>query len=277
MVVDANMMRLPDPRKATDAQKRRVAEAFRAMKDRPTLGFLSERRLRRMNYIENGKEAELQYLSHETELTQPDRRRLDGAVLEMLGVTSEQERSETLDDLYDYLAEFFEWTRQKEERAIQNKKKVKKGKAVRPADLVREIYGEVERDYGSLLRTYDDFLDLSQPFDTYEVPEDGVPESLDGLFERHAIRFMRSKNGEAPIVETRSDVQRDLLMLLIWNGTRGFVRVPVKDEASNSLRARYDAFLKQRSDTFRTLVEERTSDPELQERVHSGLLQRVNT
>lgn len=80
------------------------------------------------------------------------------------------------DDFRVDILQDFEWTRQNEERAIQNKKKAKKGKAVRPADLAREIYAKIERDYGTILRTYDDFLDLGQPFDTYEVPLDGDPD-----------------------------------------------------------------------------------------------------
>src|SRR5215217_942163 len=170
MVVDANIMRVPDPRLATTAQKQRVAEAFRAMRDRPTLGFLSERRLRRMNLIAKGKEKELERLSQETELTQPDRRELDDAVLELLGVKSARERAAILDDLYAYLEEFFEETRQKEEIAIRNKNTAGKSKMVRPADLANEIFAVLEREHGALLRSYEDFIDYSKPFDTYEVP-----------------------------------------------------------------------------------------------------------
>ncbi len=90
-------------------------------------------------------------LSDETEITRVDRRALDDAVLQMLGVTSEKERARLLDELYGHLAEFFEWTRQKEEQAIQNKKKAKKAKTATPQAVAREVLSEVERDYGSLL------------------------------------------------------------------------------------------------------------------------------
>lgn len=276
-VVDANMMRVPNPRLATEAQRERVAGAFRAMKDRPVLGFISERRLRRMAYTAKGKEADLDRASEESELTQSDRRALDDAVLELLGVASSDERKKTLDDLYAYLAEFFEWTRQKEESAIQNKKKAKGGKAPGASDLASELFAEVQRDYGALLRTYDDFVDLGQPFDTYEIPANGEPEPLDGLFESHAVRFLGGKNSEAPIVETRSDAQRALLITLTRDGTRGFVRVPLEEDAAQSLRTRYEKFLQQRVGTLRTLVEERTADPELQERVYANLLKRVES
>ncbi len=275
MVVDANIMRVPNPRLATEAQRWRVAEAFHAMKDRPVLGFLSERRLRRMSYTAKGKEAALDQVSEESELTQPDRRELDEAVLELLGVSPSRERAKILDDLYAYLAEFFEWTRQNEEHAIRNKKKAKGRKTVRSSDLVNEILADVERDHGTLLRTYDDFLDFDEPFDTYEVPANGEPERLDGLLESHAIRFFSRKNSEAPIIETSSDPQRELLILLIENGMRGLIRIPVEEEASSRLRARYEKFLKQRADTLRSLVEDRTADPELQEKVYAAAMQRI--
>ena len=274
-VVDANMMRVPDPRKATKAQREHVAEAFRAMKDRAVLGFLSERRLRRMNYTAKGKEAELAKLSDESELTQADRRALDDAVLQMLGVKSEKERARLLDELYEYLAEFFEWTRQKEEQAIQNKKKAKKGKTATPQAVARDIFSEVERDYGSLLRAYDDFIDLSKPYDSYEVPDSGIPTPDDGLFEQYAVRFVGAKSGEAPTVETRGEAQRALLLLLVEEGINDFPRIPVDDAASQSLYERYAAFLKQRANTLQTLIEERTADPDLQQKVYNIVLQRI--
>ncbi len=274
-VIDVNIMRVPDPRLATETQRKRVIKAFRTMKHRDILGFLSERRLRRMNYIDKGKEVELNNLSDETELTQPDRRELDDAILELLGVGSATERTKILDTLYEYLADFFEYTRQKEEKAIQNKKRAKRRKVTRPADIAREILAVVEREYGTLLRTYDDFLDLSKPFDTYEIPAEGNPEPLDDLFHRHAVRFVNRKAKASAIVETRDDIQRKLLMLVVENGTRGFVRIPLDDNVTQHIHNRYDSFLTRRMDTLRTLVEERASDPELQEKIYLDLMKRV--
>jgi aminopeptidase C len=56
---------------------------------------------------------------------------------------------------------------------------------------------------------------------------------------------------------------------------RGFVRVPREEESSRELYERYDRFLKQRADTVRTLVEERTADLELQEKVYDSVMQRI--
>ncbi len=273
-VIDVNMMRVPDPRQATSIQRQKIIQAFRIMKSRPILGFLSERRLRRMNFLAKGKEEELNQLSDETELTQPDRRELDDAVLEMLGIRSTKERIKLLDDLYSYLSDFFEWTRQKEEKAIQNKHRAARRKGIRPSDIAREIFMQIEQNNGALLRVYDDFFDHSQPFDTYELPEDGKVERLDDLFQQHAIEFV-SKPQASKVVETRSDAQRELLLLVTQNGLRDFVRIPLDDNSCLELHTRYASFLEERAGSVRTIVEERTADPELQEKIYADLSKRI--
>jgi hypothetical protein len=57
----------------------------------------------------------------------PDRRELDDAVLQLIGVASKRRRDELIAELYAYLREFFERTRQKEEKAIANKKTPRNG------------------------------------------------------------------------------------------------------------------------------------------------------
>jgi hypothetical protein len=277
MVVDANMMLVPDPRKASAAKREAVAEAFRKMKDRPVLSFLSERRRARMNLTAKGREDELAKLSNETELTQTDRRKLDNAVFRMLGVESERERTRLIEELYDYLAEFFEWTRQKEEQANQNKKKAKKGKTATPQAIAREILAEVERDHGPLLRTYDDFMDTGKPYDTYEVPQTGTPTLEDGLFEQYAVRFVGVKSGHAPTVETRNESQRGLLLLLIEEGRKDYPQIPVDEVASENLLQRYSAFLESRDEALRNLIEARTADEELQDKVYDLLIRQVRS
>ena len=79
--------------------------------------FLSERRLRRMAFTKKGREHELGNVSDLSELDMDDRRALDDAILEMLGVKNKRDRDDLLGRLYSYLREFFEHVRQKEEKA----------------------------------------------------------------------------------------------------------------------------------------------------------------
>jgi hypothetical protein len=80
------MMPVPDPTEASDEKRRAVADAFRTMKGRDALQFLSERRLRRMSYRQKGKQSELPKLSDKCELDMEDRHEVDDAVLEMMGM-----------------------------------------------------------------------------------------------------------------------------------------------------------------------------------------------
>ncbi len=99
-----------------------------------------------MAWRQAGKEAELEKLSDLCELDMADRRELDDAVLAMLGVASAKRRKEMIDALYRYLREFFERTRQKEEKAILNKNKARRRGKTDPAELAAQIYQELAEE-----------------------------------------------------------------------------------------------------------------------------------
>ncbi|HUS58458.1 MAG TPA: N-6 DNA methylase, partial [Planctomycetota bacterium] len=86
MISDVNMMLVPDLRKASEARIGRLEKCARKLKSRKASGFLSERRLRTMAYRQAGKADQLDNLSDQCELDMRDRRELDDAVLQMMGV-----------------------------------------------------------------------------------------------------------------------------------------------------------------------------------------------
>ena len=163
MVSDVALMLVPDPRQSTPKARQRVIAAFRAMQDRTQLRFLSERDFQETAYYDRGQQARLSELSTASELTQPDRRELDDAVLELLGVARKEERKQLLDELYAYLKQFFIQTRRKEELANANKKKAGSGKRVTPQGLALEIFNELREHHPTLLRRYEELLVFLQP------------------------------------------------------------------------------------------------------------------
>ena len=68
-----------------------------------------------------------------------------------------------------------------------------------------------------------------------------------------------------------------MLLLLLEEGVNDFPRIPVDDTTSQSLYERYAAFLEQRTNTLRTLIEERTADPDLQGKVYDILLRMMRS
>jgi type I restriction-modification system DNA methylase subunit len=270
-VSDAKMMLVPDPRKATADDRRRVAEAFRAMKDRKALGFVSERRLRRLKYEQQGKIDELNQLDDRTELDMPDRWKLDDAVLRLIGVADKDERKKLLDKIYAHLRQHFEWTRQKEEQANRNKKLAKKKAPAGPAALAAEVIEQIKREHPNLMRSWQRHFLMDEPtFDTYELSIEGEPELIDDLIHANTLRFRKGRQTVCD-VEARTPEQAALLIALAGAGVRGLVRVPHDGEKAAQLHRRFAEWWESRMATLRELVEQRTADEDLQDRTLGAL------
>lgn len=271
----AQMMLVPDPRKATATDRSRVANAFEKMKGRKALAFLSERRMRRLKYEQQGRADELVNLPDETELDQPDRWALDDAVLRMIGVKDKAERERIRDALYMHLRQHFEWVRVKEEKAIANKKRAKKKGPKAPTTIAAEIIEQVEKEHPHLVKTWTMHFIHGEPlFDTYDVPTEGEVELLDDLIHQNAVRFRKGKR-TLGLVETGSGEQAKLLAALAGAGVRGLVRVPHDPTRAAALHKRFRDWLEERERTLNRLIEERTGDEELQERVYGVVAQRL--
>ncbi len=228
-VIDVTMMPVPDSRGRPPSVLRKIAEAFGNLKKRPAMQFLSERRLRRMAFAKSGREAELQALSDLTELDMADRRALDDAILEMLGVKSQRERDGLISGLYAYLGEFFEGIRQKEEKAIANKNKAKRKAAFSPAELAAQILAEIKDNQGQLLRKQ-----------IYMLP-------------------------------TKTPEQAALVVVIATHGGRGLTRVPLDSKDCVSLKKRYETFIDDRAKRLKSMIADRTGDPDLRDRIFDAL------
>ena len=272
-VIDVKMMLVPDPTKATPKAQQRVAEAFEKLKQREVLQFLSERRMRQMAYTRVGKEAELEKLSDESELDIPDRRELDDAVLEMMGVLSKARRQELIDELYDYLRQFFEWTRQKEEKAIINKGIAKRRGPARPGEIASQIFQWITENEGQLLRKYDsDFLDKSKPFDTFELPTEGTPTAYSDMFTTQGVKFIKGRNTQIVLIQTKNPAQSDLIVLVAGSGVRSLVRIPHEENECLNVFLKYERFIRERERRLHELIAERTADEDMQEKIYDALL-----
>lgn len=263
-VYSAKMMLIPDVETFPAGKaKERLLGAFDKMLSRKALSFVSERRRAELALRAQGREQELQALPDETELDMADRRELDDALLDLMGVASKKERADILDDLYSYLRDHFELARRKEELGIQNRNTSRRLGAIRPEDLADEILERIRREHPYMLRSYDFFLDKSKPYLTVDVPQGGEPRPYKGLFHEHGLELVKGKKSLA-IVELKNDAQVSLAMTLVENGVRGLVRLPIDSEGSLTMAKRVTAHIAQSRAKLRELVEERTSDEEMQ-------------
>ncbi len=98
-VVDVNLLEVPDVRGVSEAVAGRILAAFGRMQARPTQPLV-EIEFMHCHTVEHVKQLAQRPVGLCDELLRPDRRALDDAVLEMIGVTDPQERERILDELY---------------------------------------------------------------------------------------------------------------------------------------------------------------------------------
>lgn len=267
MVGDVRLMSVADPRAGTVSARGRVANAFAAMKPRRQGRFISDRAFNETRLRSQGKDAELAKLSDYCELDEPDRHKLDDAVLELMGFDNADERDELRAELYAFLRRHFVAVRKKEEKATANRSTTSRQGRVTPTTLAREVVSELQETHPTLLRHYEDLLDLTAPFHTYDVPVRGEPviETAD-VFTPHAVAFRRGSK-RVGIVPTAHAEQQRLVHQLALHGVRGIVRVPLAERASAHVRERHADLMRRRAEAIRSLIAERVQDPGLHKKV----------
>ena len=205
-----------------------------------------------------------------------DRRALDHRVLELLGVKSKKERDEWINRLYDYLRQFFEETRRKEEQAIVNKNTTKRKGAVSPQDLATQLAAELNAQEPHLFRSYKDFFNESGVGDRWiarEVPAEGLPEVHADLHDV-GVRFMRGKK-QIELVSLPSEAHAKLAAVAIREMRRETVQLPRDDMSCVTLLRDYQSFMDKRDLRLRNVISERVADEDIQAKVFSLLIEFV--
>lgn len=280
MVVDVSMMLVPNINLVSKKVRQLVSSTFDVLSQRSSLQFLSEKRMRQMTYEKQGREMALGTLSDECELDMPDRRKLDHAVLELLGVSSHKEREVWIDQLYNYLREFFEQTRKKEEQAILNKNTSKRKGAVSTQDLALQIANSLQATEPRWFKTYRDIF-RERPnrndYITVEVPMEGLADVKHDMLSI-GVRFRRGKK-DVGFVDTPSKAHAELLALACNekrdDEMRSIIRLPIAEDETKEFLLTYREFLSDRDQRLRELIAERVSDEEIQEKVLALLRDRV--
>ncbi len=275
-VVDVSMMLVPDVRKATKLVIAKLEASMQRLSKRAPLQLLSERRLRTMAFGKAGKSAQLEALSDLCELDMADRRELDHAVFELLGIRTQRERDETINALYGYLREFFEETRSKEELAIANKNVAQRKSGVSPQDLALQIAHDLNTSEPQLFRTYREFFraaGIGANWIAREVPAEGCPE-LHVDLHNTGLRFMRGRK-QVLLMELPSVAHAELARVAITEMRREMVKLPQNESDCQSLLTEFTAFLSKRDARLRALISERVSDREIQGKTFDLLVMQI--
>lgn len=241
-VADMRLMPIPNPQGCPDSVRRRIVAALDAMAQRHTRNLPDEFEL-------------------------PDRRALDDAVLELLGVTDAGERQGLRQRLYDDMDAMYKAIREKELLAIENKKKVARGSTISVADMAKEIWDSLDP---SLLRRFpEDFFDAAEPVDRIEIGE--------GKFKAVSQPLMGHVGIEVDDRYTElGDERRLRLAKTIHEGGRhGAVPIPRTPDLCAAITSRYRAYHDQVLAEFTQRVAEKTASEKMQARVVAALMHRL--
>jgi hypothetical protein len=161
---------------------------------------------------------------------------------------------------------------QKEDKAVAKKNVVKRPSRAKPEDVAAQVFEEIKSTWPRMLRQYGpDFLDMQEPFDTFELPKDGVPERYRDLFKNHGVVFKKGKKRVA-FIETKNPSQDELVIEVAQSGTRGVIHLPREDEECRRVLDLFTGFIVERRQVIRELIENRTANEKMQGKVYAEVM-----
>ncbi len=250
-VVDVNMMLVPDIRQASPEAADRAVAACEKIGRRLTSRYLYE------------------------EFRLDDRRELDDAVLEMLGVEDAGDRADLRDRLYKAMSEMYGAIRDREVIAQRDRRRASR-KATRTAlDITDEIWFENQSDL-NFLQFPEDFVERPNDGDIFDLPDGRVEVGtalmeIEGLLRTGTIR-VGGRDGE--VLDTGTVSRARFLEALSLCHRSGQVRVP-DDETCDHAVSGFDRYRQELSGRCTELAEHRTRDQRLRNAIVNALMRRA--
>ena len=250
-VVSANMMLVPDVRNASPEVTSRAVSACERMSRRNASRYLYE------------------------EFTLDDRRELDDATLEILGIEDADERVALRDRIYRDVTDMQHSIRDREVIAQGDRRRSARRGASTPQDIADELWAECESSL-DLLQFPEDFVTRSNEGDLFDLPagEVEVGEAMmdaDGLL---GVGKIRVGGRDGDLMEAGSVSRARFLQALSRCHRTGRVRLPADDVCDDAVSSfdQYQSVLRNRCSE---LARQRTSDQRRQRAVVNALLRKA--
>ena len=193
------------------------------------------------------------------ELQQDDRRELDDAVLELIGVAEPNERLALIQQLHEATASHFRDIRVVEIEKMKQRAKAG-GSGFTLRDLAADIWDAAELEDATPLS---DWLGAQPESDSLAILLDERPAALsdDTMFSPDTVYFGRKKKSH---MDCRSRGQAELVVRLANLGLVGEVKVPADFGPCLKVLDRVNRRLELARVHFKELAESRTSDERIQ-------------
>src|SRR5207247_2047399 len=137
-VVDTILLEIPDPRGIAREMADRLSTALSKMTKRPVTHLVEQA------LLDCHSEEEMREILRETpklpaELLQEDRRELDDAVFELMGVVDKKQRKKLIEELYRETTAYYRYQRTQDIQAMEDRAG-KKGRRFGPQELADSIW-----------------------------------------------------------------------------------------------------------------------------------------
>lgn len=265
-VVDVNLLEVPDPRGVTARTTQQLTRALKSLGKRK-VGRLVEEQLMECHSSGRARGIAEGPLVLSDELRQPDRRALDDAVFDLLGVSDPGERSQLIDRLYEATAQHF-----RDIRVVEIEKMEQRSRSGRPRfnvhDLAADIWDAAGLDDTTPLTEW--LAEQPESDQFVLIPDDSPAVVKDSpLFGQNAVYF--GKAGKTQL-ECASRAQAELVARLANLGIKGKARTAVNPEKSQDLLQRLNSRIDTARSRFKELAASRTGDQRIQAQMEELLM-----
>lgn len=261
-VVDVNLIDVVDPRGIPDGIAARLSDALRAMCKRD-VGHMVEESLKDCHSYERAMHIATGPITLPDELAQPDRRELDDAVFDLLGVSDATERSRLIDRLYEAVTLHFRDIRVTEIQKMEDRRKGEKTK-FSTTDLAADAWDAVDLPD---LTPLAEWVKANAKGDRCQVvipSERPVFLASEGMFDLETVYFGKARR-QHQVCQTRG--QAELIARMAELGVTGDVEVPITNEHTMRLLDALNHRHSVASTRLRELAESRGGDTARQSEV----------
>jgi hypothetical protein len=261
-VFETSIVEVPDVRSVPQPICERLGAILEQVAKRPITHLVEQ------PFLDCHTEAEMRHLQQQPlgmpiELQQRDRRELDLAVFELLGVDDPKRREHLVDRLYAETTLYHREQRIQDIQSSINRTKSKGMKAAGQLELALDAWDHLETEWRKPLPVW--LEENVHAAKTVELPEGEVRLSQSGNFFEANTLFFGKKPGRAHECATRAEAE--LLYRIAHDGLRGPVSIPSGEAQARKLLGELEYRLAEGRRKLMTLAAERAGTEKLREQV----------
>ena len=197
------------------------------------------------------------------ELERPDRRELDDAVFELLGVQHMGRRAELVDRLYREVALHFRSVRVVEVQKMEQRRHGANKDRVSQVELALDAWNELEPEWQKPLSAW--LEEQTGNANVVNLPDGAVRlPAAEDFFDATTVYF--GKNPAVSLV-CGSRAEAELIAIIAREGVRGPVSLPATERECRLFQRALEARLLQGRERLRDLAEQRAGTDKLREQV----------